>query len=274
MAGLVDTCGVTSAPTSTSLLPPDWSTFVPDTIGAVMTGLAVGAVIVLYERNLDQRRESRSITDAHLRTVETMSQSFTKPFAYDPRTLQPDGTQIDRAAELLRAVPPGAPDVMTPGFTMLRAMVDQHEILPSTAMDLEHALEAHLRDRPHVQTALNFVNKHTDFDYLTSMPVPSPMTRHPFHDPDVRAALQRYLDNRSLLNAAREAFIASDESWRANAWTIVLDEVKGAPHNPVKKIYRAWIANRRRAEAREEAEEAGLTIMQNAGPVWIPPRGW
>ncbi len=144
---------IASAP-STAVWPPDWSSFLPDSLVAIFTGVVVGVVVVLYERGLSDRRAAREVTKAQQRVVEAMQPRMDDPLIYDSSSLKLADTRIRQVAEQVEMVPPGPPEYVVPGYWMLLAVLPQADELERAADRLDKVLTTELEsDNRRVVTA-------------------------------------------------------------------------------------------------------------------------
>lgn len=270
---------MTAPAPSSAVWPPDWSSFLPDSLVAIFTGVVVGVVVVLYERGLSDRRAAREVTKAQQRVVEAMQPSMGEPLIYDSSSLKLADTRIRKLAEQVKTVPPGPPEYVVPGYWMLLALLQQASALERAVDYLDKVLTTQLEsDNRRIVTARGEVGHMAGgplFTYPSAANETPPVLPGGFLDqPSVQPAVEDYVRQRALSDAARKAFLDSDMHWRGEDFRIQLYQFKDAPVPLFPKWWRAWRASHDRAKARAAADDLALSIMHDSDPSWIPPRQW
>ncbi|WP_136055997.1 hypothetical protein [Microbacterium sp. K24] len=264
----------------------DFSSFGPDLVIGIGTGLIVALIVLGAERRLSTRARNLEVTNAQGAAVEkgrSVLQHRIKWPPEDSYDLTPDRTQLDRLVPSITAVPSGDPFEHLPGFHFaqrvvevldevegaadaLDSQIDRHEwngnvlAVPDAIMHNVHRLLAGPSPSPH------------DWSWDWSAPPSSTTIPHAIvtqieNDLELRQLVLDYLRNRRLLEAHRAAFLLADGLWRADEWAALTARHQGVPHNFVKTRFRRWKYYRAVAAAKNNAETRANDLIVAVDPM-------
>ncbi len=232
----------------------------PDLIVGIVTGVAVGGVVLGTERRISGRARANEVMRAQAQVVERARSLLQHEIEFrsdSGPTLHPKMSQLARLQELVREVPPGEPLVRISAYhwaARLVATLDELESL-ADALDqriadyhnragiaawLGHRIHANIRElarlgpQPDRVWAWSWESGHDD-TYTPQVEA----------DAELRDLIDRYLQQRWLLLAYREAFVDVDFTVRADSWALTIAAYVPSPYNFPKRWWREY--KRRRA---------------------------
>ncbi|KQR39208.1 hypothetical protein [Microbacterium sp. Leaf159] len=251
----------------------DFSSFGPDALIGIGTGLIVAMIVLGTERRLAKRTRSLEVTNAEAAVVEKARSVLRHPLVWDPDfyDLKPSRTHLDRLVPVVQAVPSGDPIELFPGSHHAHRVVDLLDDLEASehAIDGQRSKYESTYDLMAVPDAVGYnirrlLRPPHDPMWLWEWPkigdrirVTADLRDAIESDMDLRQFIDEYVRNRRLLEAHREAFNLADGSWRADEWTALLQLASGAPHNPVKKLWRKVKYDRAVQAAKARADASG-----------------
>ncbi|MFJ4173377.1 hypothetical protein [Microbacterium sp. NPDC089696] len=255
----------------------DWSSFGPDALIGIGTGLIVAMIVLGTERRFAKRARGLEVSNAEAAVVAKARVALRHPIAWGSaiHDLNPDRTQLDRLVPVVGAVPTGEPSQRFPGVIHAHRAVQLLDEVESSA-DAVFAQQAK-HETPHDLLAVSDAVLHNidrllrepgDLMWLWEWPEPggwarlSPkMKRDVEDDLDLRQYMDEYVRNRRLLEAHREAFILVDGAWRADEWTATVLKTRDAPRSFWKRWRRSFAYRRSVREAMDGAEMLGYEIV-------------
>ena len=255
----------------------DFSSFGPDAIIGIGTGLIVAMIVLGTERRLAKRARRLEITNAEGAVVEKARSVLRHPFVWDPDyyDLMPDRTHLERLVPVVRAVPSGDPVEDFPGSHHAHRVVELLDDLDASEDAISGELSKYESnyDVLSVRDAIGYnirrlLHPPHDPRWSWTWPKVGDRVRVPEErrdaieaNPDLRQFINEYVRSRRMLEAHREAFLLADGSWRADEWAALLQRVSGAPRNPVKKLRRKVQYDRAVATAKAKAHASGQDLL-------------
>lgn len=119
-----------------------WDSFIPDLIVGLATGVAVGLVLVAFERRLvDQRKQADDGRWAG--RLERIEAALTAPIPFTSKSFRPDGDIADRVERLCDGITSIHPKVAgsLPELMFLGPLLEQLDALRLVADRLERAMD-------------------------------------------------------------------------------------------------------------------------------------
>lgn len=255
----------------------DFSSFGPDAIIGIGTGLIVAMIVLGTERRLAKQARRLERTNAEGAVVEKARSVLRHPFVWDSDfyDLMPDRTHLDRLVPVVRAVPSGDPVESFPGSHHAHRVVELLDDLDASEDAINGQLSKHESnyDVLSVPDAVGYnigrlLQPPHDPMWTWIWPkvgdrirVPEELRAEIEKDTDLHQFINEYVRNRRMLEAHREAFILADGSWRADEWSALLQRVSGSPHNPVKKLWRKVKYDRALEAAKAKAGASGQELL-------------
>jgi hypothetical protein len=259
----------TPNPDVTAATGVDWSSFVPDMIVAVFTGVFVGIAVLVVERWLSKRAAERDSAKAQSRAVEDCSRWMTARLSYNPDSLMPDDTDFERVRARLSGVPIAVDTKMTTQFRILREYVDAWDALAATAEKVDSQIrlitanQRFIRDRLH-----RIIDAPTQRGSSTEPQWPAiwqnfENSKAP-RDPEFIEAMKAYVSDRVQVETYRQAFVA----WTGSRNTSRLRLGNMFFEAPRRTRWQKWRTNRllKRSgrEATSQAELAATRVLRTS----------
>lgn len=129
---------------STAIWPPDWSSFWPDMLVALFTGVFVGIAVLLAERNIDARARRREVARRKTELVDRYRFDLMSPLVFDAETLLPDPVILKRLQRAMRGLPVEG-DNRVLGMRTIRRMLDSWDALKISTSKLDRDLPRYAR---------------------------------------------------------------------------------------------------------------------------------
>lgn len=252
----------------------DFSSFGPDAIIGIGTGLVVAMIVLGTERRLAKQARRLEITNAEGAVVEKARSVLRHPFVWDWEAydLMPDRTHLDRLVPVVRAVPSGDPVELFPGSHHAHRVVELLDDLDASADAINGQLSRHepvLNEYAVPEAIIHNIRCQLlpphdpmwSWDWPEDIVTSVKQMDEIGHDIDLRQFINEYVRNRRMFEAHREAFMLADGSWRADEWAALLQRVSGSPHNPVKKLWRKVKYDRAVEAAKAKADASGQELL-------------
>lgn len=262
----------------------DFSSFGPDALIGIGTGLIVAMIVLGAERRLAARARTLEVTNAMGGVVEKARSVLKHRIEWDEEALNlyPDRTHLDRLVPAVSAVPSGDPQEKFPGYHHAVRVVEVLDEVTADAAALDNQAGKHEWNEnvlaiPYTvaNTILALVNEPgpvtNDWTFQWSdrvhRPVPKSLVEAVENDQELRQYLQDYVRDRRLLEAHRKAFLTADGMWRADEWAALTQRFMDVPHNPIKSAWRRLKYNRAVEHAQAKAEAEANKIILNVDPM-------
>lgn len=235
--------------------PVNWSSFLPDMIVAVSTGLLVGAGVLVAEIWFHRWRAAREVTAAQRAAVNQAGTLVFDRFDYSGG-FHPAAGGLRRVRKLVRAVPPGTPNEVVAGYHYLDRMIHHWTHLEAHADAIDARLQAYQNRFP---TAVHIIrasiSEPASFGATWQRPdfegYPPGAQEFLDQDESLASEVDLYWRERRLLEAYREAFVFAEMRWR---WELS-KRIYGGPSG--------WFAARRRTrQMRAAAVDADRRAYQ------------
>lgn len=238
----------------------------------------MGAFLVGTERRIASGARRLNVSNAQWAVVERARSLLRHPIVFSrtgEQDLHPERSQLNRLRELVRSVPSGQPRELVPGYHWAERVITTLDELEAVADVLD------LRVNKFQGTSSLFGERLVELvrQNINELANAGPSTPHEWEwewhdeliplvtkqvdvDDEFHDNVNDYLRLRWLLLAYREAFLAADGAWRAEAWAALLEKISGAPHNPIKAAYRSGKYRRAVIAAKLKADNDALEIVR------------
>ncbi|MFD4957383.1 hypothetical protein [Microbacterium sp. NPDC058389] len=115
----------------------DWSSFWPDMIVALFTGLVIGAVLLIAERILDGKRRAREVSRSQRKAARDCARWVTPTLQYSGDSLMPLDLDLTRIDQRMKEVGEGEGDSFFAEYEFLRQMLHQWDLMKIVAGKIE-----------------------------------------------------------------------------------------------------------------------------------------
>jgi hypothetical protein len=194
----------------------DWSSFWPDMIVAVFTGVFVGLTVLVVERRLSTRAAERESARAQAQAVSRATRWMRASVTYVPRSLVPDDTDMQRVRATIEDAAIPDSEAVSPQFDVLREYVSAWDAMVVSARKVEARINAKAINPKHMFDSLNRVISLYGSMSVAPDPPSTPIWHALWADFNGRVASDRELDDlmgvyvrdRVRMETFRRAYIA------------------------------------------------------------------
>ncbi|WP_136032491.1 hypothetical protein [Microbacterium sp. PF5] len=242
----------------------DWSSFGPDALIGIGTGLIVAGIVSVAGRNAQSRTLSELVMGQQQRAVDAGNSLLRSGFSYPPGPmpeLLPDTSNMDRLRDIVRSVPRGEPTKPVIGYEWVVGVVDAFDRLEVAADTVLGHVRRHGGASPTSEITEALLWRIWSLGNVNPKYAPYPMTTEPplledwnegghlaaaldpiggnlADDTPFRDEVNEYLRARRMLELYRNAFFQVQNTFRA--------ELRGAPQKPRKRAFAAAFAKAQR----------------------------
>lgn len=251
----------------------------PDLIVGLLTGAAVGLVVIGAERRISDRAHRALVEDAQSKAVDRargLLQHKVRFKSTPDDVLHLDMTQFDRLRDVIRAVPSGEPRTPFPGYFWAAEASTIANDIEVLADALEGRIGDYETENPRDMDTTKWMRRTISelaatkrsartrsWEWQWNRDVHLTYARRVAYDADLTSVVDQYLSKIDLLLAHREAFLEADGMWRMGTRLLHIESPYGRP-----TLFQALIhpSRKRRilSEARREANEAAGAIIRSA----------
>ncbi len=249
----------------------DFSSFGPDLLIGIGTGLIVAMIVLGTERRLAKRARSLEVTNAEAAVVQKARSVLRHPLVWDPNALDltPSRDHLERLIPVVQAVPTGEPLELFPGVHHAHRVVQllddvessadsvftqqDHYEVPRDAGAVSEAIAHNIRRLLHPPYNPTWEWDWPELDGWNRYP--QDLKAQIENDSQLRQYMDEYVRNRRLLEAHRQAFLEADSLWRVEEWSASTARFAGAPHNFSRSFWRKRRYEQAVAKAKARAEE-------------------
>ena len=251
-----------------------WSSFVPDTIVALLTGVAVAAGVFWAERKTAKRDEKKAAVDAQWSLLRTVRMWTTGPIHFRPDVLRPADEKLEKVLAEVRALPMGRERELAPGVHLLRRLVISREALERGVLDLEQAIEQHSevpdeKFAAYVRRAAHGFAQNEDTsmkEWLDQEDDDARYAAEASDDRQLNSAMWSYQLSRRTLNAIFMAFIEFDGAWRQEEWSITLERSRNNARTRIGRWRNRRIDERKLRNYRDRLEADAYCNLSKVNP--------
>lgn len=255
----------------------------PDLIGAALTGVLVGGVVLGAERRVAGRTVARTVAQAQREAVLEARLLLEPAFLFrgtSLSSLKPADHNLERLRSAIRAVPQGDPTEPNLLFQLASRTLRSADRLNVYADALASQIESHTVGRGALKLPLEAAlvvdvhmaairDDHALWTHTFGQPgLPPGFMSEVQSDPDLNDLVTRYLFQRRGTNALRRGFNEADEHLSSRVWAAESDWAAAGDGSWMRRLQRGRVKKRAIARAVHVAQtkaEVELAQVRNYG---------